>query len=121
MNRKQLVYVENVPPTTKEEQLVQYLEKTAPVLQVYFLKEKQCTKRSLAAFVRVASEADVPLLLARDQQNFRGKRLFMLPTETPQQFQAELTIIVRNIHQSELRLRRWKVNYEHFFFFYFSS
>ncbi|KAL9694273.1 hypothetical protein quinque_013558 [Culex quinquefasciatus] len=99
MNRKQLVYVENVPPTTKEEQLVQYLEKTAPVLQIYFLKEKQCTKRSLAAFVRVASEADVPLLLARDQQNFRGKRLFMLPTETPQQFQAELTIIVRNIHQ----------------------
>lgn len=99
MNRNQLVYVENVPPTTKEDQLQAYLEKSAPILQVYFLREKQCTKRSLAAFVRLASAADVPLLLTRNQQNFRGKRLFMVPTDTPQQFKADLTVIVRNIHQ----------------------
>uniref|UniRef100_A0A1Q3EYS1 Putative mediator of rna polymerase ii transcription subunit 26 n=1 Tax=Culex tarsalis TaxID=7177 RepID=A0A1Q3EYS1_CULTA len=99
MNRKQLVYVENVPPTTQEDQLLSYLAKSASVLQIHFLKEKQCTKRSIAAFVRVASEADVPLLLSRNQQNFRGKRLFMVPTDSPQQFQADLTVIVRNLHQ----------------------
>ncbi|XP_055528928.1 uncharacterized protein LOC129720970 [Wyeomyia smithii] len=99
MDRKLLLYVENVSPSGNEENFISYLQKWAPVLDVYFLKEKQCTKRSLAAFIRVASEADLQQILDRNQQNYRGKRLFMLRADQPQYFQADETIIVRNINQ----------------------
>lgn len=109
MNRKHLIYVENISPSSTEEQLLTYLEKWGPVQQVYFLREKQCTKRSIAAFVRVACQEDLEHVMSRNQQNYRGKRLFMVAADQPQFFQADLSVIVRNITGSEYR-------FEHMFF-----
>lgn len=101
LNRKLLIYVENISPTSSEQNLQAYLEKFAPVQGVYFLREKQCTKRSIAAFLRVANETDRDCIMLRNQQNYRGKRLFMLRADQPHDYQAEQTIIVRNITNSE--------------------
>ncbi|XP_053695329.1 uncharacterized protein LOC128742837 [Sabethes cyaneus] len=98
MDRDLLIYVENISPSSNEESLVNYLQKWASTVEVYFLREKQCTKRSLAGFIRVTNEADLQKVLDRNQQNYRGKRLFMLRTDQPQFFQADQTIIVRNIN-----------------------
>ncbi|XP_062534188.1 uncharacterized protein LOC134203312 isoform X3 [Armigeres subalbatus] len=97
MNRKELIYVENISPTSSEQNLQVYLEKFAPVQAVYFLREKQCTKRSIAAFLRVANETDRDIIMLRNQQNYRGKRLFMLQADRPHDYQADHTVIVRNI------------------------
>ncbi|XP_055632184.1 uncharacterized protein LOC129772461 [Toxorhynchites rutilus septentrionalis] len=97
MNRKHFIYVENISPGSTEDQLMAYLAKWSPVQQVYFLREKQCTKRSIAAFVRVASAEDLEQVMTRNQQNYRGKRLFMVTVDQPQFFQADLSVIVRNI------------------------
>lgn len=101
MDRNNLLYVENISPSSTEEHLITYLEKWAPILQVYFLREKQCTKRSIAAFVRVANEADLDMLMLRNQQNYRGKRLFMVRVDQTQFFQADHSVIVRNITSSK--------------------